>query len=424
MKKLLIITYAFPPIPYSGTYRVLRLCKGLNALQYEVHVLTIAIDNRIPNDFELLERLPSNTHIHRSSIPDPWLRFQSWKNRQNPNSLPFTVLAKLINSLLRLLTIPDHQVLWIPFVTRSGLKVIDQHGIGTVLITAPPYSTLLSGPMLKKRKGVRFIADLRDPIVDNVAQVELLKPKGIYSKFMRKVHENVEKHIMKTADVIVANTETHKKELQSRYDSKQIFTVRNSFDPDDYRDIENNQFEKFTIAHMGAMYGLRKADRLFEAVDLIQQRNINRELNLEILFVGSINAELMKAAKAYNISRYVRHIPQVPHRKAMAYMLQSHLLLLVKATGDKSLGQIPAKFFEYLGTGHPILCIGPDQSEVACLIREFNLGYVVEDDAEQLAGILTSLMKNDSCQSNNTEAAALSEFNNSTMAKKIAALVG
>ena len=78
-EKILIIAYPFPPIPYSGTYRIIRICKGLSRLGVEVHALSIKIDDNIPNDYDLLDKLPQDINIHRTYIPDPWLKYQKWK---------------------------------------------------------------------------------------------------------------------------------------------------------------------------------------------------------------------------------------------------------------------------------------------------------------------------------------------------------
>ena len=391
MSKLLIIAYAFPPIPYSGTYRILRLCKGLDALGVEVHVLTINIDKRIPNDFELMDRLPDSTQVHRSAIPDPWLWFQAWKKRRRTEGFVFRGLTKIFNAFFRALNIPDHQILWVPFAVRHGTEIVRKYDISNVLVTAPPYSSLFCGSILKRLKGVRFIADLRDPIVGNIAQVDLINPKGFYSKLVRKVHEELEQHVMRVADIVIANTATHQRELKKKYQIDKVEAIRNSFDPDDYKGLTQEKFKKFTIAHIGGLYGLRNADLLFQAVNKLKKAFGTFEL--QVVFVGPTSDKIKKAVDTYQLNREVRFISRVPHKIALEIMHRSHLLLLVKATGEGSLGQIPAKFFEYLGAQNQIICIADKQSEVAQLIREANIGITVENDANELADFLISEYK-------------------------------
>ena len=425
-KKLLIMSYPFPPIPYSGTYRILRMCKGLVKLGIEVHVVTINIDPRIPNDYALLSKVPLSVKIHRTRIIDPWLSYQSWsKNRKNSNSRNFA--NKLMSLLMRLITIPDHQIFWIPFAVRKSLNVMKQYKIKNVLITSPPVSSLLTGTLLKKLANINVIADLRDPIVGNVAQVNLLNPRDIISKFEKRVLRLIEQRVIDGADVIIANTETHRQELSEKYQRANIRCIRNCFDEDDYKEVTSEKYKKFTIAHIGSMYGLRKPDILFKAIKKLEQELFPQELCLQVLFVGSIDPALEKVVSKYQVQKYVKFRGMIPHRKAIEVMVRSHLLLLIKASGKDGLGQIPAKFFEYLGTRNKILYIGPKVSEVAEIIRQVDCGWIVGDDAQLAFSIL---LREYQKYSTDREPGAYpltryknSQFNSSSMAMNLSLII-
>ena len=122
-KKILIIAYPFPPIPYSGTYRIIRICKGLSRLGVEVHALSIKIDDNIPNDYDLLKKLPNDINIHRTYIPDTWLHYQQW-NKNNKDRKGFKYINKILSFLLRFITIPDHQIFWLPFAVIHSRKIL------------------------------------------------------------------------------------------------------------------------------------------------------------------------------------------------------------------------------------------------------------------------------------------------------------
>lgn len=385
--KILIIAYPFPPIPYSGTYRIVRMCKGLTRLGIEVHVLTIHIDNRIPNDFELLSKIPESVKLHRSKILDPWLRYRQWRKKREELNLHGYV-DKLISAFMRLITIPDHQIFWIPSVIQRGRNIIRKYNISNIMVTSPPVSTLSGGMLLKKMTGVRLLADLRDPIVGNIAQVNLINPSDIFSRFEKRLLEKIERLVIKNADVVIANTETHRKELKKKYDHGNIRCIRNCFDEDEYKGITRRKYGKFTIAHVGSMYGLRKADLLFKALKTLATEVKPQPLNLRVLFVGSNDHHLHSAIEKHGVQRYVRVLGMVPHKSAIEMMTKAHLLLLIKATGNGSFGQIPAKFFEYLGTGNMILLIGPQESEVGEIIRSANCGYCIGNDEEKMFSVL------------------------------------
>jgi len=392
--KLLIISYPFPPIPYSGTFRMMRLCKGLTKLGMTVHVLTIRIDDGIPNDYELLSQVPESVQIHRTHIIDPWRRYQNWKNGHK-KAKGFKYINKILSFLFRLITIPDHQIFWIPFAVSRSYKILKKYHIKTVLVSSPPNSSLLIGYFLKRLANVKFIADLRDPIVGNIAQVNLINPTDLISKVEKNVLIFLEKLIVKSADIVITNTETHRKEMKTKYGLNKFYTIRNSFDEDDYKGISQEKYAKFTISHIGSMYGLRKADVLFEAIKRLESELSPDPLNLQVLFVGATDGKLEQAILQYGIEKYVEVIPAVPHSKAIEMMLRSHLLLMVKATGKGSLGQIPAKFYEYLGARNPILCLGPEKSEVAELINGVGVGCVSENNEDKIFEYLEYLYEED-----------------------------
>ena len=399
--KILIIAYPFPPIPYSGTYRIVRICKGLSHLGVEVHALSIKIDDNIPNDYDLLKKLPNDINIHRTYIPDPWLLYQQCK-KNNKDRKGFKYINKILSLLLRLITIPDHQIFWIPFAVFHSRKIIKEHHIKTILISSPPNSSQLIGYFLKKMTKVKWLSDFRDPIVGNIAATHLINPTDFMSKVENRILVALEKLVIKNADIAIANTETHRKELTEKFKTNKVVTIRNSFDEDDYKGLSKEKYNKFTVAHIGSMYGLRKADILFEAVKKLEENIAPEALNLQILFVGNSADAFKQSVNNHAVEKYVEMKGMVPHKEAIQIMMKSHLLLLIKATGKGSLGQIPAKFFEYLGTKNKILCLGPKKSEVAGLIMNLNTGYVVEQDENEMFEMLKNIYMDYSDRADNS----------------------
>ena len=215
-----------------------------------------------------------------------------------------------------------------------------------------------------------------------------MSPSDAFSKFERRVRVGLEKLVVHNADKVITNTETHRLELTAKFGADKFHTIRNSFLPDDYRDEGAEKYAKFTICHLGSMYGLRKADILFAAISRLEKEVSTGSLDLDLFFIGLNDSRLNKIASDYGVAKYVTIKNLVPHRQAIQMMMKSHLLLLIKATGEGSYGQIPGKFYEYLGTRNRILCIGPRESEVSEIMKELNAGYVVEDDVNEMYSII------------------------------------
>ena len=146
---ILLVAYTFPPLPYGGTYRSLRLCKRFAEMGINLHVLTINIYEDIPNDFNLLDQVPKSVEIHRTSIIDP---LRAYRNRRQALSRRpfFKYVNKIISMLLHFITIPDHMILWNITAIPAALKIIDKYKIDSVIVSSPPDSTLLIGYAAKK----------------------------------------------------------------------------------------------------------------------------------------------------------------------------------------------------------------------------------------------------------------------------------
>jgi glycosyltransferase involved in cell wall biosynthesis len=386
-KKILFISYTFPPIPYGGTYRALRLCRGFAEHNLTCHVVTLKEYTDIPNDYELLKKIPDSIIVHRVPIIDPWRKYQIIKNKFF-GKLWFKFINKFISFALRFITFPDHMLFWVPFAVFKAKKVIKEQGIDTVLVSSPPDSSQIVGWILKKWLKIRWIADFRDPIYGNVAAVSIINPTKVLDKITKQLLKKYDRFISCSADTLIANTETHAEQLRNNYGNTNVHVIRNSYDPVDFDQTEVKKFPLFTIAHVGSIYGKRNPDILFAAVKQLAAEFAPKRIKLQILFLGLGVDSLRDSIERFGLQEYVTIKDQVPHCEAIESMCRSHLLLLIKATGKWSKGQIPGKFFEYVGSRNPILCIGPRNSEVASLLKNHKLGYVVEDELQQLVSII------------------------------------
>jgi glycosyltransferase involved in cell wall biosynthesis len=386
--KVLIISYAFPPIPFGGTYRALRLCRGLtDQSDIDCHVLTLQEYSDFPNDYELLKKVPDSVVVHRVPIFDPWRHYQKIKEK-NIGKNWFKVVHKLVSFALRFITFPDHMIFWVPSAVVKASKIIKKEGMDTILVSSPPDSSQLIGWCLKKWLKVRWVADFRDPIYGNVAQVNLIDPTNLMDRVQKKLLLRYEQLIISSADFLVANTETHAEHLRHKGYSD-VQAIRNSFDLEEFATIgEEARHPILTIAHVGSIYGNRNPKLLFAAIKQLASEYAPESLKVQIVFLGYGGGSLSDTIEEYGVGEYVKIVAQVPHHEAIEYMCRSHLLLLIKATGKWSKGQIPGKFFEYIGAANPVLCVGPKESEVASLIQEHELGFVVEDDVNELLVIL------------------------------------
>ncbi|MEW6442068.1 MAG: glycosyltransferase [bacterium] len=377
--RFLFVAYAFPPIPYAGTYRTMRLCNGLAERGHSVEVVTLHPGRGIHRDPELTARLHGNVIVHRTRTVDPWLFYRK-------EVLPRARLRPLRAALGRFvsfISIPDHMVFWVPFAVRKCRDLLRERAVDFLYTTSPPHSEQLIGLALKRRFGVPWIADLRDPITENIAYDSDRIPR-----LQRLAEARLERSIVQHADAILVNTEHARRICQSKYPGCTRFrTLRNFYDPREFgRALP--RWETFTISHVGSVYSHRNPEALFEAVSRLVRRSSGDPLPIRLNFVGLSDGRMQELVERYRLSSHVTLRDMVSHREALRIMQRSHLLLVLKGFGERGHGQIPGKLYEYIGSGNRILCIGPRESECSRIVEELGLGPCVAGDAGELARVL------------------------------------
>lgn len=120
--------------------------------------------------------------------------------------------------------------------------------------------------VFKKITKVRWIADFRDPIYGNVAQVDMINPKRFIEKLKKKILRRYDRFIAKNADMLIANTENHADLLRKNYGCNHVEDVRNSYDSHDFDTPGIKKYNELPIAHVGSIYGKRNPDLLFSAI--------------------------------------------------------------------------------------------------------------------------------------------------------------
>lgn len=376
-KRILMIAYVFPPIAYAGTYRTLRLCAYLAKAGHSVHVLTINEQKDLHNDHALLEPIRNVVEITRTRTIDLWRQYQKIKDCIL-GMKGGKALNQAMSALIYPFCLPDHMALWVPFAFLRAISLMRRERFDLIYTSSPPHSQQLVGLLLKRATGIPWVADLRDPILDNLFC-------NASTNLEKRISTRLEQSLFNHADVVVANTRTARDLLHARYPEARVHSIYNSFDRSEFRGLIRDKYERFTLAHVGSIYGSRKASHLLKAIQLLLVRGSIDPLRLRVSFVGLNDPDLRAEVSACNLGEVVEIRDMVSHREALEIMVRSHLLVLIKGFGENSGAQIPGKFFEYQGAGTPILCISSPETELSLLVRENHLGYVAGNSPEEIA---------------------------------------
>jgi glycosyltransferase involved in cell wall biosynthesis len=399
MKKILFITYYWPPSGGAGVQRGLKFVKYLPGSGVQPVVLTV--DPRSASypvlDASLEKEVASGLHVVRTGSFEPLRVLAMIAGKKAVPHAGFAgsdkvgVVQRLMRWVRGNMMIPDARRGWVRHAVKAAVEVVEREGIDTIVITSPPHSSQLIGLELKKRyPAMRWIADLRDPWTDIYYTKELMKGRRA-----RQRDADWEARVMHTADAVVVVGPATKRLLAGRYGEpleRKLHVIPNGYDRNDIEKVASVSLPKdvFTIAYVGTMAASYEPRPFFDAVSRL--RGV-APMPMRIRFIGSAPAAMTDLAAEHGISDLCIWVPNVPHDEAVREMASAHVLLLVvpKVEGEEHI--IPGKLFEYLGVQRPILGLGPVAGDVAAIIAECDAGHMfARDEVDGMAEWLSQRM--------------------------------
>jgi hypothetical protein len=373
-KKLLIITYYFPPAGGPGVQRWLKFVKYLP--EFNVQPIVYVPENPTYPivDEALVSEISDKVIVLKNKILEPYqLASVFSKNKTKkissgifPPKKKQSFLDKLFLWVRGNVFIPDARVLWVKPSVSYLEKYIKENNIDTIVTSGPPHSLHLIGLELKQKLGVKWFADFRDPWTTIGYHKSLL-----LSSYAAKKHKELEYKVLNTADTIIVTSKTTKTEFQA-ITNKPISVITNGYDVEN---VEKQTLdEKFTLAHIGSFLSERNPQFLWESlVELLTEIPSLRN-DLEIKLIGAVSQEVLDAIAEFKLGDYLNLLGYVSHDEAIAHQKKSQVLLLIEINSEDTKSIIPGKLFEYMVSNRPIIAIGPQGSDFADIIKETNTG--------------------------------------------------
>ena len=397
MKKVLIITYYFPPAGGAGVQRWLKFVKYLP--QYGCEPIVLTVDGNCASypqkDASLAADIPSGLKVVRTRTreilsaykkisPQKQIPYGGFANEQDPGL--FQKIARFIRGNFFL---PDPRKAWNRFALPAAVSLIENENIGTVITTGPPHSTHLVGLKLKKLyPSLKWIADLRDPWTDIYYNDVLYQ-----GRLAKRMNLAMERKVLNSADVLVTVSEGVKRNFCSHAPVEHKFhVIPNGYDAPDFADVPvdaGRENPRMVISYIGTLSPLYDSSTFTKALKLLPAETASKIL---IRIIGSVNADV--AASFSGTSAQVEYLPYQPHGQAIRYMVSSDLLLLLLPVKNSD-GVLTGKFFEYLASRRPILLIQPEESEAGKMILRLEAGAVFDSgNADGLAKYLAACTEN------------------------------
>jgi len=337
-RHLLLLTYHFPPSAASGSFRMLGFVRHLPRFGWRVRALAPPRLPWEPVDEQLFKQLPRDCVVH--AVPYPQGRATKILRRFAPNGI------------------------WLPAAYRALRRIVAESRPDVVLTSGPPHCVHLLGLWLKRRYGMSWAADFRDPWVVGDRQEN-------WRSLRVSLARHCERAILRHADLVIANAPRAGARLKAGYPEQheKIVVVTNGFDPEKLRErpLHPPGRSGLEIVHAGEIY-FGRDPRPF--LDALGGDNRDHE-GVRVRFLGRATGgdlDLTAEARRRGLDDRVECVGQVPYEASRRAMASADILLLLDSPGRKV--GVPAKLYEYLGSGPAILALTENDGDAAWVLRE------------------------------------------------------
>ena len=371
-KKVLIITYYWPPAGGSGVQRWLKFVKYLRDFDIEPVIYTVDNPGYVINDKSLINEIPNSIETLRQPIFEPNLILNFFGTKTNRESAGFlnpnpNFIGKIIQYIRANYFIPDARKFWIKPSVKFLSNYLEKNPVDVIITTGPPHSLHLIGLHLKKKKDIKWISDFRDPWteIDYFHQMPL-------NKKAKKKHHQLEREVLKNSDsvIVVGNT------MRDQYlkETDKVVTISNGFDTSDNKEVSHLDIF-FSITHVGMMNADRNPSDLWKILKEICLENPDFKSDLKIRLIGKIAKEVSHDLNIFD-SGITEVVDYVSYAEVKKYQLETQVLLLCINNVPSARGIITGKIFEYLQAKRPILAIGPEDGDAAEILKNTNSGSI------------------------------------------------
>lgn len=382
MKKVLVITYYWPPSGGGGVQRWLKFVKYFREFGWEPIVFTPENPEMPAVDHSLLAEIPQNIEVVKNKIWEPYSIYKKFTFRKkeekiqtaflNENKSRQSILDQLSVWIRGNLFIPDARRFWIKPSVKFLENFIKENKVDALVTTGPPHSAHLIGLKLKRKFGIPWLADFRDPWT-NIDYYQDLK----LGKRANRKHHQLEKKVLETANAVIVISPGMKKEFKSIVE-RTYSVIPNGYDKEDVpeKSEETGNFHKFSLAHIGSLTKTRNPVNLWKALHQLVNENEDFAKDLEIRNIGKMDISARESINKYKLTSYLKNQNYLPHNKVIQEQSRAGLLLLLINNTPNAKLILTGKIFEYLAAKRPIICIGPTDGDAALVIRESGCGSV------------------------------------------------
>ena len=391
MKKVLVITYYWPPSGGSGVQRWLKTSKYLPQSGWEPVIYTPENPDVNSVDESLLKDVSADLRVIKRKIREPYAAYKFLTGKKKGEHLQANIVSSEKKGFVQKLSahiranwfIPDPRCWWIgPSVKYLSKLIEGGERFDAVISTGPPHSMHLIAREIHKVFNIPWIADFRDPWT----RIFYFKHLGLSAKSLRK-HKELEHSVIAEADRVTVvssqmKTEFSQGEFETFKDKVEI--IPNGYDPEDFDSVEKapDAEGKFVVAHTGLMPESANPDKLWKVLGDMAKSDKDLKEKLMVVTMGQTDGSVKKDIAENGLSDNFKDLGYVPHAQSVAWQKRADILLLPLRKEEESKAILTGKFFEYLASGNSILAFGPTDGDLAHSLKETGSGIICEFDDE------------------------------------------
>jgi len=374
MRRVLMIAYHFPPMAgSSGIQRTLRFVQHLPSFGWEPLVLTVAPQAYERTSPDLLGDIPAGVIVTRAFALDTARhlaiggRYAGWMAR------------------------PDRWRSWQFAGVWAGMQMIKRYRPDALWSTYPIATAHMIGSALHRRSGLPWVADFRDPMAQEGYPADPLTWQSFKA---------IETDAVRNARFSTFTTPGAAEEYRRRYPGsrERIAVIENGYDEESFATVSAAARQPLvpgtiTLLHSGVVYPQeRDPTNLFVALRRLVDLGQLKPGDLKIRFRAAVHDDLLTGlARQHAVEDYIELCPAISYREALQEMLCADALLVIQAANCNA--QIPAKIYEYLRAGRPIIALTDPAGDTAGVLRASGIDTVARlDSAEEIVALLPGFM--------------------------------
>lgn len=396
MKRVLIITYYWPPSGGSGVQRWLKMSKYLPENGWQPVIYTTKDAEYPIVDPSLEKDVVPEVEVIRRPIIEPYTLYKKFLGIKKEDTIKAGFASEMKKSgwkenlsvwIRGNCFIPDARCWWVKPSVKYLKNYLKEHPVDAIISTGPPHSMHLIAMKLKEDLGIPWIADFRDPWTE----IDFYDELHLTPWADRKQHK-LEYEVLTKADKIVTIGWECAKGL-GKLGNRNVRVIPNGYDWDWETQVQDIALsEKFTITHLGVITPSRNAPTLWKALQELKTEIEEFDKNLTINLIGQVDQSVVGDIRKFDLTNNTQFIPHVPHDEVLRWQQSSQVLLLLVNNSPNAKGIITGKLFEYIASGRPILCIGPKDGDAARIIDKAKAGTTVDfENKETMKEVLRGL---------------------------------